>query len=251
VRSRNLDVSWVGFSDPNAGLFQYEYALVTANLKHMIPFASLNPGSPAVSIFVENKQIEHGLVVQFKAVAHNFASAFSEILGSQIVFDLKPPECRSKFIIPSPPSFSITKCCSNLVLQQLCNIHLIFLSYRSAVDVVNGSLANVDFIKDLHTLNTLRFNLQCSDKPAGLKTVKLDVGTFPYGDDISTEALDSINTAPSLISSLGLRPGVRYYLTITVTDAAGWVTRCTTNGFTVDLVRVNVGFTCVHAACDL
>ena len=104
---------------------------------------------------------------------------------------------------------------------------------------MNGSL-DVDYIKDLHALDSLHFDVQCWDKPAGLKSVKLDVGTFPYGDDVSTEALASINSIPTLFPSTTLTPGVRYYLTITVADAAGWVTRRTSDGFTIDLVSLNV-----------
>ena len=103
---------------------------------------------------------------------------------------------------------------------------------------MNGSLADVDYIQDLHALNTLKFDLQCWDKPAGLKSVKLDVGTFPYGNDISTEVLASIDAIPSPLSATSLEPGIRYYLTITVTDAAGWVTRQTSDGFTIDLVSL-------------
>lgn len=103
---------------------------------------------------------------------------------------------------------------------------------------MNGSF-DVDYIQDLHSVNALHFNVQCWDKPAGLNSVKLDVGTFPYGDDISTEALASINSLPTLLPSTNLTPGVRYYLTITVADAAGWVTRRTSNGFTLDLVSLH------------
>jgi len=115
----------------------------------------------------------------------------------------------------------------------------ISLFHRSVVDVVHGSL-DVDYIKDLPSLNALHFEAQCHDKPAGLTSVKLDIGTFPYGDDISTEALPSLDATPSNLSSMDLKPGIRYYFTISVADAAGWVTRRTSDGFTIDYVSVYI-----------
>ena len=113
----------------------------------------------------------------------------------------------------------------------------ISLFHRSVVDVVHGSL-DVDYIKDLASLNALHFEAQCYDKPAGLTSVKLDIGTFPYGNDISTEALPSLDAIPSNLSSMDLKPGIRYYFTITVADAVGWVTRRTSDGFSIDLVSM-------------
>jgi len=94
VRSENFDASWSSFLDANAGVYQYDYGLVTANHTQLIPYASLNPGSPAASVSLGSEQMVHGLMVRFKTLARNFASASSEILGSEIIFDLQAPQCR-------------------------------------------------------------------------------------------------------------------------------------------------------------
>jgi len=104
VRSSNLDATWSSFLDSDAGVYQYDYALVTANNMQLIPFASLNPGSPAASVVLENENMEHGNIFRFKTLARNFASTEASILSNQIIVDLQPPQCRS-IILPSisPP----------------------------------------------------------------------------------------------------------------------------------------------------
>jgi len=94
VRSQYLDASWSSFLDPSAGVYQYDYALVTANHTKLTPYASLNPGSPAASVSLGSEQMVHGLIVRFNTLARNFASASSEILGSDIIFDFQAPQCR-------------------------------------------------------------------------------------------------------------------------------------------------------------
>ena len=104
VRSSNLDATWSSFLDSDAGVYQYDYALVAANNMQLIPFASLNPGSSAASVILENENMEHGNIFRFKTLARNFASAEASILRNQIIVDLQPPQCRSIFSFSPPPT---------------------------------------------------------------------------------------------------------------------------------------------------
>jgi len=104
-------------------------------------------------------------------------------------------------------------------------------------EVVNGSF-DVDYLKDMNALGSLHFLVHCWDRPAGLKAVNLCVGTWPYGSDVSIEALERIDDLPRLLPKLALKAGIQYFLTIEVEDKAGWRTRRTSDGFTIDLVSV-------------
>ena len=75
----------------------------------------------------------------------------------------------------------------------------------------------------------------CWDSLTGLKTVRLSVGSFAYGDDVHVEVVDTID-AQIQLSVLRLAPGVQYFLTVEVEDHAGWITRRTSDGFTLDSV---------------
>jgi hypothetical protein len=103
---------------------------------------------------------------------------------------------------------------------------------------MNGSF-DVDYIKDLSSLASLHFRFNCWDSSPGLKAVKLCIGAFPYGCDISVETR-GINLLPRLLPSLEWRPGVPYFLTIQVQDAAGWIKSQTSDGFIIDLVRIYI-----------
>jgi hypothetical protein len=100
---------------------------------------------------------------------------------------------------------------------------------------VDGFL-DVDYIKDIRVFHKLHAVLACWDRPSGLHTVTLSVGTYPFGDDISVRAVENSEEI-RLPSTLNLQPGIRYYLTIESKDAVGWSARRSSNGFTIDLVR--------------
>ena len=114
---------------------------------------------------------------------------------------------------------------------------LLFFSFRSMSEVVNGSF-DLDYLKDMHALSSLHFLVHCWDRPAGLKAVNLYVGSWPFGSDVSIEALEHIDDPPRLLPKLALTAGIQYFLTIEVEDKAGWRTRRTSDGFTIDLVSV-------------
>ena len=113
---------------------------------------------------------------------------------------------------------------------------LIHLRCRSVSEVVTGS-CDVDFIKSMQDLGRLRFHAHCWDSLSDIKTVRLNVGTFQYGDDVHSEDVGAVHLITLFLPSLNLQPGVQYFLTISVEDAAGWITRKTSDGFTIDLVR--------------
>lgn len=113
---------------------------------------------------------------------------------------------------------------------------LIHLRCRSVSEVVTGSF-DVDFINNLQDLGRLRCHAHCWDSLSGIKTVWLNVGTFPYGDDVHSEDVGALHLITLVLPSLNLHPGVQYFLTISAEDAAGWITRKTSDGFTIDLVR--------------
>ena len=78
--------------------------------------------------------------------------------------------------------------------------------------------------------------MRCWDRPAGLRSVKLNVGTFPYGDDISARTVNGREGRSHLLPPANFVPGIRYYVTVEAEDAVGWSTRRTSDGFTLDLV---------------
>ena len=102
---------------------------------------------------------------------------------------------------------------------------------------------DVDFISNLQDLGRLQFHAHCWDGPSGIKTTRFSVGTFPYGEDIwegaSFGGKLEASSRPVFLPSLDLKPGVQYFVTISVEDTAGWVTRKTSDGFTIDLVSAN------------
>ena len=112
---------------------------------------------------------------------------------------------------------------------------LIRFSHRPISDVTTSSL-DVDFIKNIESLRFLHFHAHCWDRPAGLKSVKVSLGTFPYGDDVYTEVLKSFTSRVQHQPSL--KPGIKYYHTLDVEDYAGWITRQTSDGFTIDVVSL-------------
>ena len=112
------------------------------------------------------------------------------------------------------------------------------LRCRSVSEVVTGSF-DVDFINNVQDLGRLRFHAHCWDSLSGIKTVWLNVGTFPYGDDVHSEDVGALHLITLILPSLNLHPGVQYFLTISAEDAAGWITRKTSDGFTIDLVCAN------------
>jgi hypothetical protein len=119
---------------------------------------------------------------------------------------------------------------------------LILLQCSTVSEVVIGSF-DVDFISNLEDLGRLRFHAHCWDSPSGIKTMRISVGTFPYGEDIWDGApfgrKSEASLKPLFLPSLDLKPGVQYFVTISVEDTAGWVTRKTSDGFTIDLVSAN------------
>ena len=110
------------------------------------------------------------------------------------------------------------------------------MRYRSVSEIVSGSFLDIDYIKDLNSLTFLHSHANCWDTLGGLRSAKFSVGTSPYGTDIHSEEMD-IHLHPRELSSLIFQPGVQYFLTIEVQDAAGWVSRRTSDGFIIDLVR--------------
>jgi len=111
----------------------------------------------------------------------------------------------------------------------------LLVSNRAVADLVGGYL-DVDYIKDDQELRRLHIDLRCWDRPAGLRSVNLKVGTFPYGDDISGCTVDGTEGRSHLLPPANFVPGIRYYITVEVEDAVGWSTRRTSDGFTLDLV---------------
>ena len=109
---------------------------------------------------------------------------------------------------------------------------------------------DVDFISNLQDLGRLQFHAHCWDGPSGIKTTRFSVGTFPYGEDIwegaSFGGKLEASSRPVFLPSLDLKPGVQYFVTVSVEDAAGWVTRKTSDGFTIDLVSAKA-FAFYHA----
>lgn len=106
-------------------------------------------------------------------------------------------------------------------------------SHDRVLDLINGSI-DVDYIGE-SVLQHLHFGAHCWDSLAGLKSIILSVGSFAYGDDVHVEVVDTID-APLRMSVLRLAPGVEYFLTVEVQDHAGWISRRTSDGFTLDLV---------------
>ena len=104
-------------------------------------------------------------------------------------------------------------------------------------EVVNGSF-DLDYLKDMQALSSLHFLVHCWDRPAGLKAVNLCVGSWPFGSDVSIDSLELIDDLLRLLPILELTAGIQYFLTIEVEDKAGWRTRRTSDGFTIDLVSV-------------
>ena len=94
IRTQILDGSWAIFSDPFAGILQYEFSVADDDMGVLLPFASSNALSPAGSVLLDRQQMQHGKVVHYQVFARNFASATSSITSSEIIFDLHPPRCR-------------------------------------------------------------------------------------------------------------------------------------------------------------
>ena len=65
--------------------------------------------------------------------------------------------------------------------------------------------------------------------------MKVSLGTFPYGDDVHTEVVQGLDSR--FQDQPALQPGIKYFYTVDVEDYAGWITRQTSDGFTIDLVR--------------
>ena len=95
VRSPNFDASWTRFSDPNAGIYSYEYTIVTDDNKLLLPYERSKGRWPAATASLSYEQMQHKLALAVQVRARNFASALSEIIKSPAVFDLDPPHCRS------------------------------------------------------------------------------------------------------------------------------------------------------------
>jgi hypothetical protein len=93
VRSPNFDASWTRFSDPNAGIFSYEYNIVTDDNKILLPYNS-NGRWPAATVALAYEQMQHNLALEIQVRARNFAFTLSETIKSPAVFDLDPPQCR-------------------------------------------------------------------------------------------------------------------------------------------------------------
>jgi hypothetical protein len=94
VRSQGLEAMWKSFLDSTAGVFRYEYSVVADDEESIFPYLIADVASPVGSFLLERNELRHSRVFRFKVLARNFASAVSKISGSDIIFDLLPPQCR-------------------------------------------------------------------------------------------------------------------------------------------------------------
>jgi hypothetical protein len=213
-RFRSLLVFWTPFPDMYAGTFQYDYKFFNvAADEESVPFTTTF--NMAQSAYALSMPIETGDVLVVGVRAVNIAMLSAIKLSECIIFDLAPPTCMGD---------------------------VIDLAERQDED-------DVDYVSEL---SYFRSRLYCFDKDSAVSLYEVAVGTVRYANDIVPRSpVDARAGLFEIQAPPWIKSDVWYYITVYVTDGAGWVFRSSSDGILQDSSPPECGRTDVRDGLNL